>query len=295
NIDWNLFPVFVEIIRAGGIGAAARRLNKQQPTISLALKRLEDSVGAPLCRRTARGIVPTAAGRALLASCETMLEAARRVPHQLAQAIGQVEGRVRLEMISFVVSPRFDQALGAFHARYPDVLIEIAVSPWRSVIDRLSAGEAELGIGYDSSDRHGLAYHRLLDETQQLYCARHHRLFGSRVADLGELAGERFISTGADEPEHLTRFRRRYGIGERPAGLAEDLHEARRLILAGVGIGFLPTEAAQSEVAAGRLWPLLPDALCPSYPIFLIARADPVRDTATELFLESVLERIGRA
>ena len=37
NVDWNLFKVFHEIARRGGIGAAARALNKNQPSITAAL------------------------------------------------------------------------------------------------------------------------------------------------------------------------------------------------------------------------------------------------------------------
>jgi DNA-binding transcriptional LysR family regulator len=40
NVDWNLFKVFHEIARRGGIGAAARALNKKQPSITAALRRL---------------------------------------------------------------------------------------------------------------------------------------------------------------------------------------------------------------------------------------------------------------
>ncbi|MGG2382859.1 LysR family transcriptional regulator, partial [Salmonella enterica] len=84
RVDRNLLRTFVEIVRAGGIGAAARKLNRQQPTISVALKRLEDHVGTQLLRRSASGVELTVAGRALLLICEDMFEAARMVPHQVA-------------------------------------------------------------------------------------------------------------------------------------------------------------------------------------------------------------------
>ena len=97
RVDWNLMRTFVDIVRAGGIGAAARQLNKQQPSISAALKRLEDQVGATLLNRTAAGVEMTAAGRAMMALCEDMLESARMVPHQIAQATKRVEGFVRIQ------------------------------------------------------------------------------------------------------------------------------------------------------------------------------------------------------
>src|SRR3546814_19734418 len=89
--DWNLMRTFVDIVRAGGIGAAARQLNKQQPSISAALKRLEDQVGATLLHRSATGVEMTAAGKAMMALCEDMLDTARMMPHPERKRV--VEGK----------------------------------------------------------------------------------------------------------------------------------------------------------------------------------------------------------
>jgi DNA-binding transcriptional LysR family regulator len=292
RVDWNLLRTFVEIVRAGGIGAAARQLNKQQPSISAALKRLEDHVGATLLHRSATGVEMTAAGKAVMALCEDMLEAARMMPHQVAQATKRVEGIVRIQMVSGIVSVEFDEALASFHRRNPNIHIEIRVSPWRQVLDALERGEVEVGIGYDSAVRASLVYEPLFVERQQLYCARSHPMFGYRVSQLKELAGEAFVLTGADEIEAIAQLRRRYGLGSRPTGLAEDIAEARRLIVSGVGIGFLPIAAVRAEVERGTLWPLLHTDTEPSYDIFLLARSEPSRDTATQLFIDEVFRRI---
>lgn len=292
QVDWNLMRTFVEIVRAGGIGAAARQLNKQQPSISAALKRLEDHVGAVLLHRSASGVEMTSAGKAMMALCEDMLETARMVPHQIAQATKRVEGIVRIQMVSAIVSPEFDEAIASFHRRNPDIRMEIRVSPWRQVLDALERGEVEVGIGYDSSVRGTLAYEPLFVERQQLYCARSHPLFGYRISQPKELGTEGFVLTGEDELEAVTHLRRRYGLGTKVAGLAEDISEARRLILCGVGIGFLPEPVVRSEVQAGALWPLLHADFQPSYDIFLLARSAPARDTPTQLFIDEVFRRI---
>lgn len=292
RVDWNLLRTFVDIVRAGGIGAAARQLNKQQPSISAALKRLEEHVGATLLHRSVNGVEMTAAGKALMALCEDMLEAARMVPHQVAQATRRVEGIVRIQIVSGIVSDEFDQALASFHRRNPNIHIEIRVSPWRQVLDALEHGEVEVGIGYDSSVRGSLAYEPLFVERQQLYCARSHPLFGYRISQPKELKDEGFVLTGEDEIETIAQLRRRYGLGTQVTGLAEDINEARRLIVCGVGIGFLPVPAVQAEVARGALWPLLHADFEPSYDIFLLARSEPARDTATQLFVDEVFRRI---
>lgn len=292
RVDWNLMRTFVDIVRAGGIGAAARQLNRQQPSISAALKRLEDHVGASLLHRTATGVEMTAAGKAMMALCEDMLESARMMPHHIAQATKRVEGIVRIQIVSGLVSPEFDEAIASFHRRNPAIHIEIRVSPWRELLDALERGEVEVGVGYDSTVRGSLMYEPLLVERQQLYCARTHPLFGYRISRLHELKDEGFVLTGDDEIELITHLRRRYRLGTNVSGLAEDINEARRLIVQGVGIGFLPELVAENEVAKGRLWGLLHADFEPSYDIFLLARAETARDTATQLFWDEVIRRI---
>jgi len=292
RVDWNLMRTFVDIVRAGGIGAAARQLNRQQPSISAALKRLEEHVGATLLHRGASGVEMTPAGKVMMALCEEMLEAARMMPHQIAQATRRVEGIVRIQIISGLVSSEFDEAIASFHRRHPAIHIEIRVSPWRHVLDALERGEVELGVGYDGNVRGALVYEPLLVERQQLYCSRNHPMFGYHVSRLGDLKDDGFVLAGDDEIEQITNLRRRYRLGARVNGLAEDINEARRLIVQGVGIGFLPILAAEAEVARGRLWPLLHADFEPFYDIFLLARSEPARDTATQLFWDEVLRRI---
>lgn len=295
RVDWNLLRLFVEIVKAGGIGAAARRLNRQQPTVSAALKRLEDFAGVQLLRRGASGVEVTTAGRALLLVCEDMFEAARMAPHQIAQAVKRVEGLVRIQMVASVISPILDASIESFHRRYPSIQLELRVSPWRDVLDALERGEVEVGVGYDSSVRSSLIYEPLFVETQQLYCARNSQYFGRRITRPGELRDEGFVLTGADELETITRLRQRNGWGGVVSGRAENFHEARRLIRLGVGLGFLPVLAAEQDVARSQLWPLLPSDTAPSYDIHLLARAEAGRDTAAQLFLDEIIRRLRAA
>lgn len=292
NLDWNLLKVFMEIVRAGGIGAAARSLNKQQPSISVALKRLEDQLGARLFERSTGGIRITQAGKALQVVCEEVFDNVRMAQHQVAQATKRVSGEVRIQLISSIICPEFDEAIASFKRRHPAIAMELRVSPWRGVLEALARGEVEVGIGYEGGAGPELIYEPMFVETQQLFCARSHPLYGRKVMRLEELAREGFVLTGADEAEPVTRLRSRHGLGQERAGQAEDVHEALRLITLGVGIGFLPVGAAALAVEAGKLWPLLPDELQPSYDIYLISRADPSRDTATQLFLDEIRRRL---
>ena len=288
QVDWNLFRIFYEIGRCGSISATARALNLQQPSVSAALKRLEARLDTPLCIRKSSGVQLTPAGQTLFRHCAALLEQVQGIPQDLARTLSTLQGTLRICMLSQLISPRLDAALARYHARYPDVAIRIDVAPWRAVLEAVRSGEASLGIACDHAPSAELRYEVLMRETQQLYCGTAHPLFGQGPFSPNELAAQRFISTGEDEPAALEAFRRRFGLGQRRAGFAEDLHEVRWLIELGVGLGFLPTVVAASRPERKALWPLLAPDLLPSYDVFLITRQAADVDPPTERLLAEV-------
>ncbi|MFZ9199357.1 MAG: LysR family transcriptional regulator [Paracoccaceae bacterium] len=68
GLDWNLLRVFLALAEAGSVTGAAERLSLKQPSVSAALKRLEERVGARLIDRARRRFQLTAAGVRLLAA-----------------------------------------------------------------------------------------------------------------------------------------------------------------------------------------------------------------------------------
>lgn len=288
RLDLNLFKIFHEISRAGSIGGAAKRLNLQQPSVSLALKRLEDSLGVALCLRTSRGVELTPAGQVVAALAEELRDSVKALPGVLATALGEVEGVLTIQTVSGVVSPELDTACAAMSRRHPRVRLRIGVGPQRNVLDTLLRDQAELCIAFDSAPRADLRYEALVREHQQLYCSETHPLFGRHFTDPSQLAPERFVLTGLDEPEEVQRFRLRYRLGERPAGSSDHLDEAMRLISAGVGIGFLPTVLVQGRAAQARFWPLLPRDILPNYLLYLISKPERDATTPALLFLHEI-------
>ncbi len=292
RLDLNLLKIFHEITRAGSIGGAAKRLNLQQPSVSLALKRLEENLGVTLCLRTSRGVELTPAGQVVASLAEELRGAVRNLPAALAVALGEVEGVLTIEAVSGVVSPELDTALAVMSRRHPRVRLRLGIAPQRNVLDALLRDRAELCIAFDAAPRADLHYEALVREYQQIYCSTAHPLFGRHVTDPALLAPERFVLTGLDEPEEVQRYRLRYRLGERPAGTSDHLDEAMRLIGAGVGIGFLPTVLVQGRAAQAQFWPLLPRAILPNYLLYLISK--PERDVTAPalLFLREIRRQL---
>lgn len=290
QVDWNLFRQFYEIVQAGSVSAAARKLNTHQPGLSTALKRLEEQIGATLCRRTAKGIELTPAGKAVMQQAADVVEAIRMVPHLAAQASKRIEGELRIAMISDIVSPELDDALSSIMRRHADVKVTIDIHTWRSVLDAIVAGPSDIGVTYESDALPNLNYEPFVRETQQLYCGQWHPLFGHTIRNPASLASERFILAAADEPEGVKRFRMHFDIGRNTVAHADDIDEAARLIRLGSGVGFLPTIVA--ERAGKALWPLLPTSVLPSYFIYLITPTGRPISTPAQIFRDEVIRRL---
>lgn len=73
NLDLNLLRVFVVVAETGSVTEAAGKLYLTQPAISAAIRRLTESVAAPLFARQGRGVALTARGKQLLAQARPHL------------------------------------------------------------------------------------------------------------------------------------------------------------------------------------------------------------------------------
>lgn len=288
DLDWNLLRTFHEIVRANGISNAAKLNARKQPALSMALKRLEELLGAVLCHRGPGGFHLTHEGEMLAETCNRIFGTIATVPNRFADSTTEIRGRVRIQMISNLVDHSIDAHLRAFHQAYPAVEIFVNVSAWEVVPRVVLRNAADIGMAPSQTRLRTLRYEPFFRETYRPYCGRLHPLFGRIFSNPQDLAPYGLIHTGVDEPEQLTTYRLKFGIGRITAGLAERIEEARRLTLLSVGICFLPEAFARSDVIAGRLHSLLESDDVPSSEIFLISNPDApahrARDRLLDLF-----------
>ncbi len=295
DVDWNLFKVFHEIVQAEGVSKAALKLNRQQPALSLALQRLETELGASLCIRGPHGFRLTDEGQILAQTCARLSELVRSVPSQVADTRIDVRGRVRIHLISSLVNETLDTAILTFHQRYPGVEIIIDVATWADVVKSLLQDEIDIGIAPARTQRLGINYQHLFHEVHRPYCGQTHHLYGQQVDDAAMLTGEGFILTGADEPDELTDFRLRHGLGRISAGMSEHLEEAKRMAILGVGVCFLPEGFARPDVEAGRLWPLLAGSDAPRMEVFAMTNAIASPHLARQLLVDELVRHVSNA
>lgn len=274
NLDWNLLRTFMVVAEQRGITRAADFLGLRQPTISNALRRLEDAFGNRLIDRSPGHFRLTEAGEVLFAECRSMFQTVAQLPGAMSAADSRVTGHVAIAVTSHVVSPHLDAVLAEFGRKAPDVTFAITVTESEDVLNRLRQNRATFGICLMHRPDPALSAEILFRERFRLYCGPNHRLFGQQGLTLDALAGDDSVSFQTDVDggplSAVTRLRRQARLKPALRGLSANLHEVRRMIIAGIGIGALPVHVAARDCDAGLLWPLPPDNDLPTVDVQIV-------------------------
>jgi len=294
NLDWNLLRTFVVVVEEGSITAAANRLLLQQPAVSMALKRLEQTVGQKLIDRRPGRFDLTEAGEKLHRQCRDIFAAVVRLPNALETAGDDITGHVSIHSVSHAHNPAWDRKLESFFRLYPKVTLSITVETTVSVISAVERNIATIGLcDGNIPDALGKTFH--IREQYGLYCGRGHRLFGVEGAALNALRGDPYIAfiadvLGGQHMNAITAVRAMGSFGQQVRAVSCNVEEVLRLIAANIGIGMVPDHLAAPGLAAGDLWQLPPYELLPTTDVFRITNPNAIFNPAEAAFLRHVAE-----
>lgn len=137
--------MFESVARTGSFTHAAEELLLAQPTVSMQLKKLSETVGATLFEQIGNGIRLTEAGRELDVACEEVFGALASLETRIADLKGLRRGKLRLATISSAkyIGPHL---LGRFGHRYPGVEFSLTVVNRESLIQRINDQHDDLYI-----------------------------------------------------------------------------------------------------------------------------------------------------
>lgn len=287
--------VFVAVVEAGSLSAAAQRFNLSAPMVGKHIRHLEERLGARLMTRTTRRQSLTEVGRHFYERCVGILDEVR-IAEAGAEALRAApRGRLRVSAPVSFGSLRIAPALADYLAAWPEVSVELALED--RVVDLAEEGfDAAVRIGV-LKDSELVA--RPLQPYQMRICAApsylarmgtprraadllQHQCLGfthwSRQGGWSSLAG---LLAGEEDPP-MCRLISNHGGALRMAALQ------------GVGIVMQAEVLVADDIAAGRLVSLLEDELPPPRPMHLVYPRDrqPVPKLTT--FIEFMLSRFGR-
>ncbi|WP_197416669.1 LysR family transcriptional regulator [Herbaspirillum rubrisubalbicans] len=299
RMDWNLLRTFMFVVQERGVGRAASTLCLSQPAVSQALRRLEEAVGGILLHRRHGEFRLTPLGEEIYAVAREMYGMVARIDGAAGHAGEDVAGHLRLLLMSRVQSAAYDDFLARFHRRYPRVEFRIEVMQSAAILDTLAKGSSGLGLCLCRKPVEKLERRLFLRHRYVLVCGRHHPLFAQRSVSMAELLEQNFVCFASDQLgdtlSPLTVFRDQQGFTGHIAGTSPHVEEIRRMVVAGVGLSFLPEHLIGQDVTDGLLKVLPLGAPVAEIDVFLTWHGQRKLSAPEQAFLgsfERFLQRV---
>lgn len=246
---------FVAVARAGGIAAGARRMDLATSAVSRRISELEEATGHILLDRSPAGVRLTFAGETVLRRAESILNLAELLRDDLNAQRDGVTGEVRLAAVAAAVSGDLPQALATFERENPSIHVMLSEGTNVEAARAVANGEADVGVVVDHHLPGGLVRAPFAEDPIWVIGPTGHPLFakkrkaGVRFKDavdydiislMGGASIESLVASAASALERPVR--KHYEVSR--------YDSLRRLVEAGLGIGFLRQSAVTRYLSA---------------------------------------------
>ncbi|WP_408648074.1 LysR family transcriptional regulator [Thiocapsa bogorovii] len=243
------------IVRLGSFTRAAEEMFLTQPTVSMQIKKLTDTVGTPLFLHVGRNVEPTDAGREVYAACRTILRSLTDLEIKLADLKGLKSGHFRLGVIT-TAKYFAPEILGAFCERFPGIDVSLKVTNRTRIIERMAANDDDLYI-FGEPAHAGLDVEAtFLAPNPLIMLARtDHPLVGQSGITMERLAQERFLlrEPGSGIRDSVVRSFAEKGLRPNVRMELGSNEAIKHAIIAGLGISALSLHTLTLDGGAGRL------------------------------------------
>jgi LysR family hydrogen peroxide-inducible transcriptional activator len=274
-------------------GRAAARCFVSQPTLSSQLKKLEQSLGVQLIERAPNNVSLTAAGEEIVARARRILEATDEVVTLARSQHDPLAGRLRVALLPTIgpyLLPRVAPAVRKALPRLELHLYEYQTAP---MLQKLHAGELDVGILALPVDTAGLEARELYREAFSVALPEHHPLAARQSVRVADLKGEKLLLL---EEGHCLRDQAlevcsRAGVRDQQDFRATSLETLRQMVASGAGITLLPELAGRGAYRNARGLVLRPFAKpAPAREVGALWRKSSARRAAIDALCRVISE-----
>jgi LysR family transcriptional regulator, hydrogen peroxide-inducible genes activator len=242
-------------------GRAAERCNVSQPTLSIAVKKLEDELGVALFERGKQGVLVTPLGTRIVAMAGDVLEKTAEIKDVAAADSDQIDGPLALGTLPTIgpyLLPQFIPLLQEMTAQLP-LYVEEAMQA--SLTDKLRSGDLDAILVTAPFNEPDIVTQVLFDEPFVVLLPARHRLAGKHEIAASDLdpAEVLLLDEGHAFREQVLAAFPHLRPEDAPVGAkrgpmrGSTLETLRHMVASGLGLAILPQAAAHIPLYAPNL------------------------------------------
>ncbi|WP_152393462.1 LysR family transcriptional regulator [Paenibacillus guangzhouensis] len=286
NLEW--YRIFMHTARCQNLTKAAQELHITQPSVSYAIKQMEEALGMKLFHRQSKGVALTVEGQALLQYVEqsfALLESGHKHLHNLKQLH---EGEIRIGASDSLIKHLLLPQLNAYHQAYPGIRIRLSHGKTPDITKRLIEGEIDCAVLHLPMDDPKLSIEPLAVLEDCFVVGEAYDELKNHSLTMKELASLPLIllSPGSRTRIFVEQWFADQGFQVKPdieLGSVDLLSEFARL---GYGAAFISRSFVREELQNGKLFELkLIDPLPPRWIGFAVRR-DMKLSMAADAFVQ---------
>lgn len=292
----------IALARERHFGRAAKVCFVSQPTLSVAVKKLEEELGVTIFERTPQDVTPTPTGRLIVEQAAHVLEAADQVKHLAGQGRDQLDGPIKLGAIYTIGPYLYPHLIPALRKRAPKMPVLVEENYTARLAERLRAGELDAIVISTPFSAPGVVVRVLYEEPFVVAFPSGHAWKKKKSVGTRELARENMLLLGSG---HCFRdqvlkacpaLNRAAATGSLQKTLeGSSLETIRHMVASGAGVTVLPCSSTTASGAESRLLTMRPFTdPAPTREVALAWRVSFPRPKAMDAIADAILSaRIG--
>lgn len=238
----------VALARERHFGRAAEKCHVSQPTLSVAIKKVEEELGVQLFERSATEVKITATGQRIVNQAEKVLLEAAQIPEIAAAGKDPLSGPLRLGVIYTIGPYLLPRLIPLVHRHAPRMPLVIQENYTTRLVESLKRGELDVIVLSLPFDEPGIVAQSVYDEPFRVLMPADHRWTALDRIDPDELANDQLLLLGAGNCfrdqvlEVCPHCRNVSGLQRTLEG--SSLETIRHMVATGLGVTVLPSAAA---------------------------------------------------